>query len=237
MLGVSANDSLSDSDTDWLSSMSSHSAGTSSVIEGMSSWVLMYSLVVCCVCRYHMRVANQQSILEGVSLYVVGASAFDDYIGDAIEIISPYSTMVKIHKLPRRQLTCEDSDRLIAAHCRKAATPRMREESGKNIPRSPVLRKAIAALEPEVRHLTRAVAPFSPASSSLTKERMLLLQAVTEIKMQPLLMLEAVKVLRGAKGDYKTVYENVCKRWKSAHKGPDSSNNPIMLYCVLSLLE
>ena len=99
------------------------------------------------------------------------------------------------------------------------------------------LDRAISEVEAEALRMASGKKDLSKIERPLTKERLVLLNAITEMRMIPMFMLEAVQILREIETeDYKAAYIEVCKRWKSVHKGRDYSDSPVIYYSVLSLL-
>ncbi len=99
------------------------------------------------------------------------------------------------------------------------------------------LERAISEAEPDALELAASKRDMSKVARPLTKERLILLNAITEMRMIPMFMVEAVQILRGIETeDYRAAYNEICKRWKSVHKGRDYSDSPVIYYSVLSLL-
>lgn len=141
-------------------------------------------------------------------------------------------SMSKTYDLPSRRLTCKDSERLVQAHCRKTRKTKKRAKI-----MATALDRAINEVKPEAIRLAASKRDLSRAERPITKERLVLMNAITEMRMLPLFMLEAVRILRETDTeDYKAAYIEICKRWKSVHKGRDYSESPVVYYSVLSLL-
>ena len=142
--------------------------------------------------------------------------------------------MPQTDDLPSRRLVCKDSEQLVTAHCRKSAKTQKRSRK-KIMPTS--LDQAISEVEAEAHRMASGKRDLDKIERPITKERLVLLNAITEMRMIPMFMLEAVRNMRKSKTeDYKAAYIEVCKRWKSVHKGRDYSDSPVIYYSVLSLL-
>ncbi len=141
--------------------------------------------------------------------------------------------MTRTYELQPRRLTCKESERLVAAHCRGAAK-RQKARMDKV-----ALDQAIDEVEAEALRLASGKRDLSRVERPLTKDKLLLLNAITEMRMIPMFVMEAVKKLKTVKSrtpDYRKEYIEICKRWKSVHKGRDYSDSPVIYYTVLSLL-
>ena len=144
--------------------------------------------------------------------------------------------MTRGYDLPSRRLVCKDSQQLIEAHCRNTSKTKVKATSKRKIMRS-ALERAISEAEPDALELAASKRDMSKVARPLTKERLILLNAITEMRMIPMFMVEAVQILRGIETeDYRAAYNEICKRWKSVHKGRDYSDSPVIYYSVLSLL-
>ena len=145
--------------------------------------------------------------------------------------------MTKTYDLPSRRLRCEDSERLVAAHCRKTTKGTKKDMTKQRWAAPNALDRAISEVEPEALRLATGKRDLSRAERPLTKERLVLLNAMTEMRMIPVFMLEAVRILREVKTEnYREAYTEICKHWKSVHMGRDYSESPVIYYSVLSLL-